>query len=1023
LTFSAIGAKLKSPRGSGVRCDRGADASGETVMSLRPCRTFNEHSRSASLSLRRSNPSALDLSLLDLTTRWERGETPTAEEYVGWLDSNRPDDLIELAYREFRLAEIEGLAPDPDAFGDRFPALRRVLAIHGAFLANRTQTGDEISCELPVVGDEIGPFRLIGELGRGGFARVFLAAQSDLDDRYVVVKVTTRHTPESRLLARARHPHIVEVLSYDDVNDGMFQIICMPFLGGATLSTVLAERQRRGGRSSSGRNLLEDLDRVSAHGYPVPPAAGRPAREVIAGLSYPRAVAWIVARLAEALDHAYSRGVLHGDVKPSNVLLTADGSPMLFDFNLSVDWRPSVAGGTQLPGEVGGTLAYMAPERLLAIAAPETNPTPSPAVRHQADVYALGIVLLELLTGQPPLTPDDHGDGKPPARSVRELASAYITARGAPAKGGFATPHHAHVSAGLRAILRRCLAIDPADRYHHSSELAEDLDRWRTDRPLLYARDPVLTTGLSRWTRRHRLVSIALATSLIVATLASFYYGRVAAQDRGQLARDSFELMMAALDHDVIHVRRPGFGVLRDEGDVTRVSRDTLNRFRVLGATDWRKSTEFADLEPGVRDDMESFLLVHAYRFAHVLGSRPDAPDDWREGLRALERMDADRFSALQPELRRLRGLLNEPTPSQATRSSSSLWMNAYLLGVVAEARDDDEGLVEACRHYAAALAARPSNFWANYRMAAVVFARAARCRVTNEPIADDTLQFYSVAASRLKWCVDQRPQSASLRLCYANSLFYVQRFDESIVQSDRTRKIDGQHAETFASLAFLRVPLGQYDEAVADIDRYDLLSGFAKNATTTSSPQASLVHRGLADEFMKAGRGVQALTQYDRALELDPTNLAARYQRASQRVALGRDDADRDFESVTEHPLIEEGLSLNPNWLNAFYRVAKLRTNQGRTREAIAVAARAREFSRLYHIQEVESSYNLAATYAAAANVDESLIPEAIAQLKRAYHDAPDDQRARLQRWFRSDRTFDELRASFGSSALYEKH
>src|SRR4029077_3175840 len=113
---------------------------------------------------------------------------------------------------------------------------------------------------LPEVGDEIGPFVLVRKLGEGGFARVFLAEQSDLDDRLVVVKVSTRITPEPRLLARARHSHIVEVLWHSLIEDGTLHLITMPFLGGATLSDLLSERKRRGERPRTGRHLLVELD-------------------------------------------------------------------------------------------------------------------------------------------------------------------------------------------------------------------------------------------------------------------------------------------------------------------------------------------------------------------------------------------------------------------------------------------------------------------------------------------------------------------------------------------------------------------------------------------------------------------------------------------------------------------------------------------------------------------------------------------------------------------------------------------
>src|SRR5262249_9218388 len=197
-------------------------------------------------------------------------------------------------------------------------------------------------------GDTIGPYVLRRELGRGSFARVFLAEETDLANRLVVVKIATRSTREPWLLARARHAHIVEILSHYTVDDGAFQLICMPFWGGATLADVLAAqpgishasgrvstsgsgsattrgapgRERRGRLRSrarppaTGADLLAALDAVAAREYPsVHPA--RPAREILAPLPYDRAIAWVIARLAEALDHAAGRDVTHGDIKPS----------------------------------------------------------------------------------------------------------------------------------------------------------------------------------------------------------------------------------------------------------------------------------------------------------------------------------------------------------------------------------------------------------------------------------------------------------------------------------------------------------------------------------------------------------------------------------------------------------------------------------------------------------------------------------------------------------------------------------
>ena len=140
-------------------------------------------------------------------------------------------------------------------------------------------------------------------------------------------------------------------------------------------------------------------------------------------------MAWITARLADALDHAQCRDVIHGDVKPSNILLTADGNPMLLDFNLARKWSFDKTNG---PLEVpGGTMDYMAPERLGVIASvgagtlvswrsSEVEPSEGDDP-HRADIYSLGIVLLEALAAASPAEAMHNRDA--PARAAQKLAT------------------------------------------------------------------------------------------------------------------------------------------------------------------------------------------------------------------------------------------------------------------------------------------------------------------------------------------------------------------------------------------------------------------------------------------------------------------------------------------------------------------------------------------------------------------------------------------------------------------------
>src|SRR5262249_43912766 len=156
--------------------------------------------------------------------------------------------------------------------------------------------------------------------------------------------------------------------------------VCMPYFGGASLSPVLKALWAKGARPTRGAQLVEALERVSG---PRPAGAEPPAGVPLHHLrqrDFFGACAWVAARLAEGSQRPRAGGVSHRALKPANILLTADGVPMLLDFNLAHNQsRP------QVQASLGGTVAYMAPEQLRALAG--QNPELIRQVDHRADLY------------------------------------------------------------------------------------------------------------------------------------------------------------------------------------------------------------------------------------------------------------------------------------------------------------------------------------------------------------------------------------------------------------------------------------------------------------------------------------------------------------------------------------------------------------------------------------------------------------------------------------------------------------
>ena len=300
-------------------------------------------------------------------------------------------------------------------------------------------------------GQNIAGFEVLRELGRGSFACVYLARQTALDRR-VALKVSADSGSEARTLAALEHDHIVRVFSEETDRSRNLRLMCMQYVSGTTLARVIDRLHARPHADLAGQVILDLVDMLDADPVPLDLAALRD-RERLAGLDLPGAACWYGIRLAEALAYAHARGVLHRDVKPANILINRYGRPLLADFN--------VAAGPRSGGSVGGTLAYMAPEHLDAFN--PDNYTPAGAIDARSDIYSLGVVLFELLTGRLPF---EITAGGPVGEMLQEAADRRRL--GPPSLD-------TSVPAMLARVLAKCLAGRPADRYASAGDLAADL--------------------------------------------------------------------------------------------------------------------------------------------------------------------------------------------------------------------------------------------------------------------------------------------------------------------------------------------------------------------------------------------------------------------------------------------------------------------------------------------------------------------------------------------------------------------
>jgi len=415
---------------------------------------------------------------------WQEGRRLSAHELLSAYPELRRqrEAVLRLVCEEYCLRRENGLTISPDAWRRHFSEWHEEL---DALFACQRLIEPEFEAAPSKLLGKLYDFELLSELGQGGQGRVYLASQPQLADRPVVVKVTPCRGREHLTLARLQHTHIVPLLSAQDFADDNQRILCMPYFGNVTLAHLLVKLQPIPLAERKGSHILEALDETPA---PVPSmtTSRGPARQLLSRVDYTQAIVWMGACLADALQYAHERNLLHLDLKPSNVLWTSDGQPMLLDFHLA---RAPIEANGARPNGLGGTPMWMAPELEEDLNAVfQRLPVPR-SVDARADVFALGLVLYHALGGPCP------SKSNPPPR----LESV-----------------NPQVSPGLADIVHRCLAPDPADRYPNAEALGVDLRRHLNDLPLRSVSNRSMRERWQKWRRRkpHAFVAWLLAASL-----------------------------------------------------------------------------------------------------------------------------------------------------------------------------------------------------------------------------------------------------------------------------------------------------------------------------------------------------------------------------------------------------------------------------------------------------------------------------------------------------------------------------
>ncbi len=777
-------------------------------------------------------------------------------------------------------------------------------------IATSVSTDDgpgEIVRRRPVAGwPTIPNYEILARLGEGGMGVVYKARHLGLKWLVALKMIRggsqaraehlTRFRIEAEAVARLRHPNIIQIHDIGEAEGLPF--VALELLEGGGLDDRLA-------------------------GNPQP---GRMAAEIL-------------ETLARAIHVAHRAGIVHRDLKPTNVLYSMDGLPKITDFGLA-KWIDSDAGHTE-SGQIMGSPSYMAPEQARGH---------SRKVGPAADVYALGAILYEMLTGRPPFK------GETPMETVRQVVDAD------PVAPSQLVPR---VPRDLETVCLKCLHKEPARRYESAEALADDLGRYLRGEPIRARRTPPLERGV-KWARRRPILALILA-STILAIPISFVTVLEWQNRRNERLRQATVRLMGKqnegtkrllgarveVDANKLNDAEVTLTALKAEikseaglGDLNVDVDDLMREVKRRQSEEIARKTEQGRYDEFLRLRNDAFLKESQFtglglasdrgatraaaEAALVVFAAPGSNDSWTLApippILAVEEQVAIKdgcyellllLAGVEPTpgggIRRLdqAARLRPPTPAYHFRRATCLMGAGDAVGAERERREAarlqpatafdhfligqerfrHEDFVAASRNFEAAIELQPDHFWAN--------CLSAVCRLA--------LKQPSEAKARLDACLKDQPDLAWLYILRGFASSLLGRSSGGSEAESCFKAAEGDYRRAMDRLDQNPNPELQYvvlvNRGVLRIDRKDYVNAETDlRAAIRLNDRPTQAYEALAKVYQEQDKPDEAIKQLCLAIDRRPDWAPLYRERA--RVDLDRKSPDSDQRTRALHDL-----------------------------------------------------------------------------------------------------------------------